>query len=322
MDEKQLHWADEKEVIKSNKSVLLLWWLFKHIPKFLVRILVYPVSLFYLISSKRARTETVLYQKKLKSFSNGLSPSKISSYKQIVSFSLCVLEKIEGWIGKIKFDEIAFQDDDVRTLVDELNHKKGAVIISSHLGNMELLRSLSSSGETGVSRFVPVTAIMSKKATANFNRTLMQINPNAELNLIDPSEITPESIEIMTNTIENGGLVVLAGDRVSSQSRDRIIEKSFLGETAHFPYGVFLIAALINAPIYFMYGIREKATVFSSKQKLSVEKADIDFNCPKKEREQRIDLLCEKYVKNLERHCVLYPYQWYNFFNFWLKDVR
>ncbi len=322
MEETQLHWADEKEVIKSNKSVLLLWWLFKHIPKCVVRILVYPVGFFYFISSKRAREETKLYQKRLLEYTNGLSPKRISSYSQIVSFALCVLEKIEGWIGKINFNEIIFQDDDVKTLVSELNQKKGAVVISSHLGNMELLRSLSSSGETGVSRFVPITAIMSKKATAQFNQTLMMINPKAELNLIDPTEITPETIEVMIDTVEQGGLVVLAGDRSSAQSRERVIEKSFLGETAWFPYGTFLVAALIKAPVYFMYGIRDKSTVFSSKQKLSVEKVDIDFNCPRKERESKIDLLCEKYVKNLERHCVSYPYQWYNFFNFWLKNDK
>ena len=56
---------DEKEVIKSNKPLLLLFLLMKHFPNFVVYILIFPIAFFYFVCSKRARTECILYQKNL-----------------------------------------------------------------------------------------------------------------------------------------------------------------------------------------------------------------------------------------------------------------
>ena len=174
--EEMLHWSDEKEVVSSNKPIKLLLILLSHLPAWCVYILVVPVSFFYLIFSKRARTECKIYQRQLKEFSNGKSPKRISPFNQIASFSLCVLEKMMGWLGKENYENLIKHDDDLQNLIDLLDSGKGAVLIGSHLGNIELLRSLSSFNRTGVSRNVPVTTIMELKSTEQFNKTLQEIN--------------------------------------------------------------------------------------------------------------------------------------------------
>ena len=74
-------------------------------------------------------------------------------------------------------------------LKSSLKNKKGALLIGSHLGNIELLRSLSSFGEHGVSHAIPVTTIMELKATEMFNRTLHEINPEVDIDVINPTDI-------------------------------------------------------------------------------------------------------------------------------------
>lgn len=315
--EELLHWADEKEVISTNKSLLFLFALMRKLPNCVVFVLIYPIAFFYTIFSKRGRTECRLYQNQLKTFTCGKIPKRISAFKQILSFTLCVMEKMEGWLGNYHYEKLVLHDDDLKALQNQLEEKKGALLIGSHLGNIELLRSLSSFGEDGVRRDVPVTTIMELKSTEQFNRTLKEINPNVGFHVIDPSTINPETIIELHEQVENGGLVVITGDRTSARSRNRVIRKSFLGKDADFPYGVFVLALLLKAPIYYVFGLRTKTASFNPKYNMFVEKSKVELNCPREKRDEKINELCDEFVEKLEKYCVKFPYQWYNFYNFW-----
>ena len=306
----QAHWTERQEVIKTNKPLLLLLVLFKYIPGVLVRALIYPVSFFYWVFAAEARKSAKEYQLRLREFTGRNIPKRISPYRQFLSFSLCVLEKMEGWLGKIKFSKIQYQNDDITSILDLLKEGKGAMLITSHLGNMELLRSLSDYNYV----------IMDMDINSNFSNTLKSVNPKVSFNVINSNEIGPDSIVTLMDAVEKGALVVIAGDRTSPYSKDKNLKISFLGKDASFPYGVFLIPALMKVPVYFMFGLRSRLSIFNPKQNVYIEKCHTDFNCPRSEREERIVQCCGEFVARLEKYCILYPYQWYNFFNFWEQD--
>lgn len=320
--EELLHWADEKEVISSNKPLLLVFGLMRKLPDYLVFILIYPISFFFYIFSKRGRVEAKNYQRQMKEFTGEKVPLKISPFKQILSFSLCVMEKMEGWLGNYHYNELVTHDDDLKSLQSQLEQGKGALFIGSHLGNIELLRSLSSFGENGIIRKISVTAIMELKSTEQFNRTLKEVNPNVDFQVIDPEKIGVNTIIELQEQIENGGLVVITGDRTSARSRSRIIREKFLGKDADFPYGVFVLALLLKAPTYYVFGLRTKTASLRPKYHIFVEKSKVDFERPSSKRDEKIHALCKEFVAKLEKYCVQFPYQWYNFYNFWkLEDV-
>ena len=135
--------------------------------------------------------------------------------------------------------------------------------------------------------------------------------------MLDASNFGPDSILLIQEFAEQGGLIVAAGDRTSIHHREKSIVKSFLGREAKFPYGVFLIPALVKLPVYFMFGMRSKMSVFNPKYNIHIEKSKVDFHCPRTEREARINECCGEFVETLQKFCIMYPYQWYNFFNFW-----
>ena len=318
MEEELIHWADEKEVVKTNKPLKLLLVLFKHLPGPVVRFLIYPVSFFYLIFSSRARDEALCFQNQLREFSGGKSPKHLSAYAQILSFSLCVLEKLQGWLGQVKFSRIEYQNDDINLLLNQLREGKGAVLLTSHLGNMELMRSLSENNTGLVGREVPVIVVMELNSTVQFNNTLMSINPKVAFNVVDVADIGIETIDRLNDGIEKGGLVILAGDRTSAHARDKVIVKKFLGKDAQFPYGTFLLPFLLKAPVYYMYGLRSRMSIFSPKYKIFIEKSKINFESKdRRERYSKIEDLCQEFVEKLEKYAMKYPYQWYNFYNFW-----
>lgn len=320
--EELLHWADEKEVISSNKPLLLVFSLMRKLPAYLIFVLIYPISFFFYIFSRRGRLESINYQKQMKKFTGGKIPFKISPFKQILSFALCIMEKMEGWLGNYHYDDLVTHDDDLKFLQNQLELGRGALFIGSHLGNIELLRSLSSFGENGISRKISVTAIMELKSTEQFNRTLKEMNPNVDFQVIDPEKIGVNTIVELQEQIEHGGLVVITGDRTSARARSRIIREKFLGKDADFPYGVFVLALLLKAPTYYMFGLRTKTVSLRPKYHIFVEKSKVNFEGPNSKRDEKIHALCKEFVAKLEKYCVQFPYQWYNFYNFWkLEDA-
>jgi predicted LPLAT superfamily acyltransferase len=313
-----LHWADEKEQVHSNRPIKLLFKLVAYLPLPLVNILVYPVGFFYLLFSSRARTECILYQRQLIAYTHGEKIKRPAPLSQIISFSLCILEKIEGWSHKMSLDNIVFQHDDVDQLRKQLAQGKGALLIGSHLGNIEMLRSLAIHNETGVGRSIPVTIIMELKSTETFNKTMQELDPGVSMNIVNSAEIGPDTICLLMDRLEAGGMVVIAGDRTSAKARGRVIVNKFLGKDAAFPYGTFVIASLLNVPVYFFFAVRQKNFEFRSKYNMYVNRSSVTFEgCSRSEKEVRIRELCREFVGQLEKYCIEYPFQWYNFYNFW-----
>ena len=53
---------------------------------------------------------------------------------------------------------------------------------------------------------------------------------------------------------------------------------------------------------------------------MCIEKSAVDLNCGRAEREEKLKDLCDEFVGKLEKYCMKFPYQWYNFYYFWLQQ--
>ena len=318
--EKSLHWSEEKEVARSNRPIKFLVWLVKILPFGILAFIALPVSFFYWIFARRARVEAKRYQKNLVAFSNGKSIKRTHTYLQILSFSLTLIEKVAGWCGKASLEKITFHDDDIAELNERLCRGEGVMLIGSHLGNIELLRTLASYNQTSVDKKLPVLAIMDMNVTAQFNQTLASLNPLYGVDLISASDIGVDTVEKLQDCISRGGIVVIAGDRTSAQAPQRNFKKSFLGKHTDFPYGSFFLASILNAPVYFVFALRQRTFMFRPKYDMLIKKSAITFDCGRKERIVRSEKLCEEYVSLLEERCLERPFQWYNFFDFWAES--
>ena len=315
--EEDLHWADEKEAIKSNIPLKLIIGLFKILPAWLIRILVYPISFFFYIFAPRARVEAKRFQNQLKEYSNGEVPKKISGYRQTLSFAFSMLEKIQGWLGLINYNNVELQDDDSVNLIEQLKQSKGTVIVTSHLGNIELVRCLYNHYEEYVGKTVPIVVLMEIGTSAQFIKTLNEINPGFMDNVIDTADIGPDTVCRLMEELDNGAIIIIAGDRTSAHARDKVIVSDFLGKPAKFPYGTYLLPFLLGSTVYYSFGIRDRFAIFNPKYKIHIEKSEIDTQCGRKDREKNITALNKEFIEKIEKYVKKYPYQWYNFHNFW-----
>ena len=187
--EDKTHWSEAKEAIKPNKPRKIILFLLQILPSPFVHIVCYPIAFFYMIFSTYARKFARGYQKQLREYTNGKVPKRVRAFRQILSFALCLVEKMEGWLGKVDFDRISLQDDDIGELVERLKRGESAILMASHLGNMELMRSMQDYVTGLCGRKVPVLIIMDMKMSENFTKTLKEINPEYSTNVIHSTNL-------------------------------------------------------------------------------------------------------------------------------------
>lgn len=311
-------WATKEEVIKTSFPIYLSLCLIKIFPTFIINFLIKVISFFYFLFNKRAREECLRFQTQFIKNNSNEKITKINVYKQICAFAITLVEKFECWTKKKNPIKLNFQkDDDVYDLINLLNSGKGAFVICSHLGNSEILRNLANKNHIYLNKEVPISVLMDLSSTKVFTQTLKKVNPDFDKNIVDVNSITPATIEILQNTINAGGIVISAGDRISKDSKARYLIAKFLGKDAPWSYGVYLIAMLLKAPTYFMFGLRQKDTSCNRVYDFYIKKSLVNTNCLRKDRETKINELCLEFVNELEKKCKNHPYQWYNFYDFW-----
>ena len=312
-------WASKNETIKTSFPIYLSLWLIKYAPRFFLNFVIKCASFFFYIFGKNVRKECKQYQKQLKSYKPE-SIKKISAFRQIEAFAITIIEKLECWVRKDFPFKVDYNHGDLTELIEYINSGKGAVLLCSHLGNSEIFRNLASRNEIKLNREVPVSVLMDLGATSNFTNTIKKVNPEFSQNIVDVNNINPGTIEKLVETIDNGGIVICAADRVSKYNENVNVKEKFLGKTAPFPYGVYLITMLLKAPVYYIFGLRKKDNGYNRKYNFITRKSAVNTNCKRSERETNINQMCLEFVHELESHCVEHPYQWYNFFDFWEKS--
>lgn len=311
------HWSEYREESAGYWHVKLILILFRIFPVVLLRAVACGVGFFYYLFSARARTESRRYLERINARRPGQKPRRPPAH--IASFSLALVEKVEAWGGKALFTRVSFQEDDIGALVGGLEQGKGALLLTSHLGNMEFIRALAGFSRTGVSRNVPVTVLVDFSVTGDFNRMLRELNAESQIQAISVNEVGPGTVVLLQDRIARGELVAIAGDRTSANTRNKYFHLPFLGREAPFAYGPFLLAALLEAPVYFIFALRRKDLSLGSRYNMHIHKVPVSFDCPRKEREQRIEQTARLFAGRLEYYCILHPYQWYNFYDFWAE---
>jgi predicted LPLAT superfamily acyltransferase len=321
-----MHWSHQKEQAAGYWHVKFMLVLFRLFPVIILRILAFPVGFFFFLFSKKGRDESKRFLQIVVSCINNPKTAKqcrsfFGPLRHIISFSLTLVEKLETWSGKFKFKAIHFQDDDIGELISDMEKGKGVFLITSHLGNTELLRGLASFNKTGVSRKVPMTAIIDMKVTANFTRMLKELNPQSSLDIISAGEIGPATAVLLEEKLAGGEIVTVAGDRTSANGAKSSITIPFLGKDAPFTPGAFYLAVLMRTPVYFIFALRRGDLSLGVKYDMHVHKSGPSDECTKKERLERSLELARSYAALLEGYCKEKPFQWYNFYDFWSKGV-
>ena len=118
----------------------------------------------------------------------------------------------------------------------------------------------------------------------------------------------------MQSKVEAREWIALLADRTSVSRTGRSMSCDFLGEPAEFPEGPFILAALLNCPVYFIFCLKNEG-----RYEVHLERLTDALELPRASRQQELQRVIKLFASRMEQQCLTFPYQWYNFFDFWQK---
>jgi predicted LPLAT superfamily acyltransferase len=276
------------------------------------RLLLYPVVGYFMITSPAARRASDEYFTRLARFAGEAAalprPGWARRFRHLFAFAESALHKFAAWTGRI--DAAAVRFPNRAELGALLAAGKGALLIGAHLGNLEMSRALAA-GDLRVT----VNAVVYAQHGLRFFRALARANPHFGVNLIHVATVGPDTSIALKDAIERGELVVIVGDRTPPADNGRVCEVEFLGAPARFAQGPFILAALLQCPVYLFFCLKEAEGYC-----IHLERFDERVLLPRAQREARLRELVQRYARRLESYCVRAPYQWFNFYSYWQRQ--
>ena len=268
------------------------------------RLVLLPVIGYYFLSNKRARHASQDYLKKAKPLCPK-QPKELTSFRHFWTFGELLLDKFLVWMGHIQPQDVAFHNQ--ATMQHMEQRQKGGIIVVSHLGNTEICSALAHQMPN-----VKVTMLVYTQHAEKFNRMLKQANASANIRMMQVTDMSPATAMTLSERVEEGEFIVIAGDRTPVQSNARTTVVPFLQQPAPFPQGAFILANLLKCPVYLMFCLKQEA-----KYHIYIELFAEQLTAPRKARDQLLNNAVYDYAKRLEHYCLMQPLQWFNFYDFW-----
>ncbi|MFZ6649491.1 acyltransferase [Undibacterium sp. TJN25] len=298
------HWAHLGEST-FVLGIWLLFWIHRLLGRWPFRLCLYPVVVFYWISNPQLRAASLQYLQRLQAATGALgrAPSRSDSLRHVALFGETMLDKLLAVSGR-------YQQAAVR-LENSQHVKPGGVIVTAHMGCLELCRSMAEKYTIVGGNKVKLNILVHTRHAEQFNRVLKRLNPQNDFRLIEVSQISPATAILLAEKIAAGEYVVIAGDRIPVVA-GRTVGVDFLGHAAQLPIGPYVLAALLKCPLYLLGCIHENSG-YAIHFEVLADKVEL----PRRHRDQAIAAYAALYVTAITALLKRSPYDWFNFFPFW-----
>lgn len=232
------------------------------------------------------------------------APRLRDSYRHVRAFAHSYVDRFLAWVDP-SGTKIAFPEEAVFRA--QLDSGQGALFLSAHLGNLDMLRGL------GAARGLKgLNAVIYADHVVRFQSLLKGINPDYELDLIHVRDTSPVTAMMLEEKIAKGESLFIVGDRPPAAENGRTMAVPFLGKPAPFPIGPLFLAHLLQCPVYLFFCVKEAAGYT-----IRMERFADRIALPRKGRDEALRGWLERYARAVEAQCRATPLQWFNFYAFW-----
>jgi predicted LPLAT superfamily acyltransferase len=308
MTRRRKHWAQINEVSFVG-GMRLLFGIYRVLGRWPFRLVLYPVIAWYVLTKPMARRASFDFLRQVKCFKSGKPANSLFDWLDVMrhfaSFGESILDKMMVWGGL--FDMRSIRQTGRELLEANIAAGRGGLLICTHLGNLELCRVVSRQ-----SAEMKLTVLVHTKHAKAFNKMLAQLAPDSMLDLMQVTDMSPATAIELSERIGRGEFVVIAGDRIPVSAKPRVSFAPFLGRSAPFPVGPYVLASLLQCPVYLMFSQRTRDGA-----ELHFELFRDSIVLPRKAREQTFDALTADYAQRLQYYSLRAPLQWFNFYDFW-----
>ncbi len=157
-----------------------------------------------------------------------------------------------------------------------------------------------------------VNVLVHTKHAEKFNAVLNQYADFAYLNLIQVTEINAATAMLLQDKIDAGELVVITADRTPVKTQQRVTQATFLGQSAPFPQGPYILGGLLKCPVFTMFCLKHQ-----QRYRIYFEPFCEQLLLPRKARDAAVQRYAQQFADRLQYYCLKEPMQWFNFYDFW-----
>ncbi len=304
-----MKWYQIKEQAAGEKRLMTLWYLYRFCGKRTVQFLTIFISFFAFCSSQQIRKYTkknlsIIYEY-TKNYNS--KPNIYNQYKLVLNYALSLVDKMEVFSNQFDEKKLIYKTISARDQMDnDITNKKGIFFICNHIGNVEILRKFVQKPRNIENPHVNV--FLSENQCKIFNGFLKRIQAKTDISTYPVENINVNTAIEIKDKLDNGEIVIMAGDRTSAASNNSSIEIEFLNKKIELPLGTFKFAQMMESSIYFISAIKSKNDCYD----IYLEKFE-----PKEKlnKTKLLEFLIEEYKIFLEKMVKIAPHQFYHFYD-------
>ena len=300
-------WHAQREQSAGRGRMWFMWAVYARCGKTALKLVTVPVMAFIYPFAGPARRALRTYYAVLAAFRGRKDAPPVGAwtlYRHLLGFAWSLADKTDACTLRKDLPQMSVRDDaGGRAFRDLVAARKGAFLVSTHLGTVEVLPALASARRDAGEKAPHVHAFQQMGHDAVFTRMFMRHFDATHVTLHAVEEIGVETAVRMQEAVGRGELVLMAGDRVGARS-GKTFDHAFLGRPCRWPKGVFVFAKLMACPVFFVTCVRTGWNAY--------ECHFHRYTGPASSPARMLD----EYTAFLEAETLAHPEQWYQFYDF------
>ncbi|MGE0115903.1 MAG: hypothetical protein AB7T07_13600 [Steroidobacteraceae bacterium] len=303
---------------------LMLWLSFK-LGRRGVRWILYPTVAYFLLAAPRAvRASRRCLQRLL-----GRPATLRDVTRHLFYFASCTQDRI--FLLSRQHHELvidAFWSPDIPAVIAR---SPGCLLLVGHVGSREALRLTPPPPAPDASNLqdgrivmrnahlrahesLEVAVLLDRQVGRQMTELFEQLNPQLAANIIDAAERGPALVLKLKETLQSGRMVGIGADRANVD--ERAVAVQFMGGTVQFPEGPWTLAAALGVPVILGFGLYCGGNRYQAHFELFSER----IVTARQTRQADIQGHAQRYAQRMEHYARLSPYNWFNFYDYWLED--
>ena len=278
-------------------------WIALHIGRPVAWALLYPITLFFFLTRRSTRRASrdflTLALERPATFGDTFENHRV--------FACTILDRVYLLSGRYECLDITRHG--AQPILDRVGAGSSCILLGSHLGSFEVLRSLGARSDA-----FELRVLMREEQNPTITDFLHSLDSSIG-NVVIPLG-HPDSMLRVKEAVEQRCLIGLLGDRALTNEKTHRCE--FFGRPAAFPTGPMMLAIILQIPIYLFFGLYEGGNRYGIYFELLMDVVETDHG----NREAIAAELTEKYATRLMHYARRAPYNWFNFYDFWQASPR